>query len=97
MQGQSCVPKFSRRDIRHPNVNGHGLHVQAMPRNPVPMGAEVLVAEWCPVAANHSDFGVALPGSNCQIVEQVEHARVVLPNVASPVIAQIVIQPCESG
>ena len=58
----------------------------------VSMSAQKFVAPWRAVAANNIDLHIRIPQRCRQIVEQVEHPRIVVTNVARAVVAQITVQ-----
>src|SRR5215831_18130483 len=96
MQAQGSVAKLSRGHSRETNIDSHRLQMQAVQGHAVPVGPEILVAPRRPVAANHVNFGGGPCQGNSKIMEQIQHPRIVLVNLASPVVTQIVIDPRQS-
>lgn len=93
MQGQRGVSKPGCGHTRDANIDGLGLHVQAVPGYGVPMTTQVLVAFGRPIAAYHVDFSARTSQSCGEIVEQVEHPRIVLVDRTRPAVAQKLIDP----
>lgn len=58
----------------------------------VSMSAEEFVAPRRAIATKDVDLKVRIPECGRQVVEQVEHSRVVLVNCAGAVIAQIMVE-----
>ena len=87
MQCQCQVAKFGSVHTRDAYIDRHRLHVQTVPRHPVGVGPKVLIAPRCSVTTHDFDFGVSPSAGKSQIMKQVEHARIVLVNIAGPVIA----------
>ena len=58
----------------------------------VSMSAEEFVAPRRAIATEDVDLKVRIPECGSQVVEQVEHSRVVLVNCAGPVVAQITVE-----
>jgi len=92
MQGQRRITQFHSGYSGDANIDRHGLHVQAVLRDAMPVGAKPLVAPRGSVAAHDVDFGVRSPQRDGQIMQQVEHAGIVFVHIARPVIAQKVIE-----
>jgi hypothetical protein len=98
MQLESGVSKASSRKTGQADVDGFGLHVEAVHRDTgVSMtGAQELVGLRCAIAANHVDLAVG-PVNRCkQIVQQVEDARVVVMNLAGAPVTQEIVEPLKS-
>jgi len=53
----------------HTDIDGHSLHVQAMPGYPVPVSSQVSVCLWGAICAEHLDFGVRAPQRDYQVVQ----------------------------
>jgi hypothetical protein len=70
MQGQGRVAQRGRWNAGNANVDGHGLHVQAVQRYTMTMSAQVFVTPRRPVTANYVNFGIgAVQGHHFWIPE----------------------------
>jgi hypothetical protein len=58
----------------------------------VSMSAEEFIAPRRAIATEDVDLKVRIPECGSQIVEQVEHSRIVIVNCASAVVAQITVE-----
>jgi hypothetical protein len=87
MQAESHVAEFGSAHSRYANIDRHGLHVQAVLGHAVTVGAEILIAPGCTVTADNIYFGIRMPKRRGEIMQKIEHTRIVIANVASPVIA----------
>jgi len=99
VQLKSGVSKAGRRKTGKANVDGFGLHVEAVHGDTsVSMtGAQEFVSLRCAIAADHIDFAVRPANRSKQIVQQVEDARVVVMNLAGAPVAQEKVEPIESA
>lgn len=91
MHGQCSITKFGCTHTRNANINGHCLHVQAVPRYAVAVRSKIFIAPWRPVTAHDINLRVRTSQCDRQIVKQIEDTRIVLVNVASAMIAQVMI------
>jgi hypothetical protein len=92
MQRKGSIPHSCARNPGYPNVDGHGLHMETVARDTVSTSAEEFVAQRRAIATEDIDLKVRIPECGSQVVEQVEHSRVVLVNCAGPVVAQITVE-----
>jgi hypothetical protein len=97
VEGESGVAEFSGGDAGNANVDGHGLHVQAVLGDAVAVGSEILVAPRRAVAADDVDFGIGTVEGDEDVVKEVEDAGVVDVNVAGAVIAKEFVEDIEGG
>jgi hypothetical protein len=98
VQGEGCVPQPGSRKIGQANVDGFGLYVEAVLRDPR-VGVErtqEFVRLGRAISADHIDLVVGLTDRCEQVVKQVEEARVVVVNFAGPPVAEVVVKPIES-
>lgn len=58
----------------------------------VSMSAEEFVAPGRAIATKDVDLKLGIPECGSQVVEKVEHPRVVLANCAGPMVAQITVE-----
>ena len=56
------------------------------------MGAQELVAPRRAVAADDINLEIGIPEFGREVVQQVEHPRIIFMNLAGAVVAQIVVQ-----
>ena len=87
MQAESRIAELGSAHARYTNIDRHGLHVQAVLRHAVSVSAEIFIAPGCAVAAHDIDLGIRTPKRHGQIMQKIEHARIVVANIAGPVIA----------
>src|SRR5579862_4782667 len=91
-QGESGVAQPRGTDSRKLDIDGFGLHVQAMLGHAGGMLAQVLVAPGSAIAADHMDLGIRPASGSSEIVEQIEHLRIVGMDFARAMVAQIVVK-----
>ena len=87
MQRKGGIPHSCGRNAGNPNVDGHGSHVETVASDTVSMSAEEFVAPRCAIATEDVDLKVRISECDGQVVQQIEHSRVVLGNCAGPVVA----------
>ena len=92
MQGKCRIPQCRRTDAGDPNVDRHGLHVQAVLRNGWRARSQECVAPRSAIAANDVDFGVRSPQLLLDRLKQIELARIIGVHVARAVVTQEVVQ-----
>jgi hypothetical protein len=63
--------------------------------DPVSVSTKKFVAPGSAIAAKHIDLEIRRPETGSQVVEQVEHSRVVIVNGAGAVVPQIAVQVSE--
>lgn len=87
MQAEGRIAELGSGHARQTNIDRHRLHVQTVLRHPVSVSTEIFIAPGRAVAANDIDLGIGTPKRNGQIMQNIKHPRIVLANIASPVIA----------
>jgi len=92
MKPQCGITERGRCNSRQADVNGHGLHVQAVPGHGRRAAPKKLIAPGRSIAADNVDFSVWPAGGANQIVEQIKHSRIIGMDFARPVVAQKVFQ-----
>jgi hypothetical protein len=92
MKRESRIAKGRSRYAGNTNVDGHGLHVQAVEGNAVAMCPQIFIAPRRPVATDNVDLGIGPTQADNQIVQKIEHARVVVMDVAGAMISQEVVK-----
>ena len=92
MKRESRIAKGRSRYAGNTNVDGHGLHVQAVEGNAVAMCPQIFIAPRRPVATDNVDLGIGPAQADNQIVQKIEHARVVVMDVAGAMISQEVVK-----
>lgn len=95
VQTQGSIPQKRGLDSGDANINGHGVHMKAMKGDAVPMSAQEFVTPRGAVAADDVDLRVASTQAGAQVVQQIEHARIVMVNRSGAVIPQVKIKRCE--
>ena len=95
MQCERDVPKFGSAHARHAYIDCQGLHVQTVDSYTMPVAAKVFITPGGPVTTHHVDLSIGASDAKCQIMKQVEHARIVLVNITRPMIAQVMADPCQ--
>jgi hypothetical protein len=89
---QCGIAQSACRNSRQPDVNSHGLHVQAVLGHRRRAAPEKFVAPRRSIAADNIDFFVWPAGGTSQIVEQVKHPRIIGMDFARSVVPQKVFQ-----
>jgi len=74
MQCQRSFPELCGRNPRHPDIDGHGLHVEALTGYTVSMSAQQLFAPGGAIAANNVNLKIGIPERGSQAVQKVEYA-----------------------
>jgi hypothetical protein len=92
MQRKCGIAQVRRIDSGHTDVNRLRFHMQTVNGHPVSMRAQKLVAPGCAIAANNVNLTVGTAQFRVEVVEQIENPRIVSPNCASSVIAQVFIE-----
>ena len=92
MQREGSISHSCGRNPGYPNVDGHALHMETVASDTVSMSAEEFVAPRRAIATEDVDLKIRIPECGSQVVEQVEHSRVVLVNCTGPVVAQIAVE-----
>jgi len=64
-----------------------------MARYAVTVGAKIFITPRCPITAHHIDFGIGASDGKGQVMEQIEHTRIVVVNIPSPVVTLIMTDP----
>ena len=76
----------------HPDVNGHGLHMQAVGGDAGGVTAKESVAPGRAVATNHVNLTPRVADRPRQVEEQIEKSRVERANVARTMVTKIIIE-----
>jgi len=92
MQRQGSVPQLCGRNPGYPDVNGHRLHVEALPGHAVSVSAKEFVAPWRAVAADDINLKIRIPERSSQVVEKVEDPRIIIVNFAGSMVPQVTVQ-----
>jgi hypothetical protein len=92
MKPQCGITERRRCNSRQADVNGHGLHVQAVLGHGRRAAPQKFIAPGRSIAADNIDFFVWPAGGENQVVEQVKHSRIIGMDFARPVVAQKVFQ-----
>jgi hypothetical protein len=88
MEAQSGIPQGSGLHAGQADIDGHGLHVQAVLSDSARAAAEKVVAPWGPISANHIDFGVLTAETGCEVMQQIKQARIEMMDSAGAMIAE---------
>jgi hypothetical protein len=92
MERKGSLAQPFRVHTRHPNVDGLGLHVQAVFGHPWSVRAEEFVSPWCTISADDVDLAARMAHGYRQFLKKVEESRIEMTNVPSPMVAQEIIQ-----
>ena len=93
MQGDCSVSQSRGGNAGDPDINCHRLHVEALSGHAVSVSAEELIAPGCAIAADNIDLEIWIAERGSQIVQQVEHPRIICANIPGTVIPQIMVEP----
>ena len=92
---ESNVAKIGGFEPGHPDIDGLGLHVQAVLGDAAGVRAKKLIAPWRSVSTDDVNLGIRAPSRGDQVREQIEQMRIVMMHVAGAVVAKEMIQPRE--
>lgn len=92
MEAQSSIPQRSGLHAGQADIDGHGLHVQAVLRNSARAAAEKVVAPRRPISADHIDFGILAAHAGGEVVQQIKQPRIELMHCAGAMVAEKGIQ-----
>src|ERR1035438_2849478 len=93
MQGDCSVSQSRGGNAGDPDINCHRLHVEALSGHAVSVSAEELIAPGCAIATDNIDLEIRIAERGSQIVQQVEHPRIICANITGTVIPQIMVEP----
>jgi hypothetical protein len=91
VQRERRIAKFRCTHSRHPDIYRHRLHMEAMSGRTLPVCPEVFIRPGRAIGTNYVDLGIGAPQGTYQIMKQVQDTRIVLSNIARPVVPQIQI------
>lgn len=86
------VSKGQCLDAGQADIDGFGLHVEALLGYAGGVGPQILVGLGAAVAANNLDFGAGVAGGARQVEQDVEDARIVMMNGAGYAVAQEMVE-----
>src|SRR5271163_3204195 len=92
MECQCSVPHLRSGYPGHSYINGHSLHVKAVNGYAVPVSSEEFVAPGRAVAADNVNLKIGISERGHQVVQKVEHARIVLVNLSGAMVPQVIVQ-----
>ena len=92
MEFQRSIAQLRRIDAGHTDVDGHGLHVQAVLGHGRRAASQKFVAPRRSIAADNVNFFVWPARGSNQVVEQIEDPRIVGMDFSRPVVSQKVFQ-----
>ena|SRR5215469_3297024 len=92
MKGESRIAKCCGSYSRNANIDRHCLHMQAVEGNAVAVRPQIFVAPRRPVATDDVDLGIGPAQAGKQIVQKIEHAGIIVMDVARAMISQEVIE-----
>lgn len=95
MKVQRGISQSGRADSGQPDVNGHGLHVQAVLGYSRRAASQKLIAPWRSIAADNVNFFIWPSGGSNQIVKQIENPGIVGMDFTRSMITQKVFQLLE--
>jgi hypothetical protein len=89
---EGCIPQFPGTGAGHPDINGHGLHVQAVLGHPARMPAQVAIAPRSTITANNLNLSFGLSYVSSNVVEQIEQPWINMVDIPGTVVAQKIFQ-----
>ena len=92
LERQGGGTQLGSRHARHPDVNRHALHMQAVCGHAGGVTAKESIGPGRTVAANHIDLTPGVADCPRQVVEQIEKSRVERVDVAGEVVTQIMVE-----
>jgi len=92
VQRQGRITQVRSLGARHPNVNRHCLHVQAVLGNGRGTTPKEFVAPSSAIPADYVDFCSGAANRRCEIGQQIEQPRVEGALVARAVVAEEVLE-----
>ena len=97
MQFKSGIAQLGCRHTRQPDINRFRLHVQAVLGDSGVRAArpQKLVRAGSAISADDIDLGRGTTEGSCQVVQQVEHARIVVVHITGAIVAQVLVEAVE--
>ena len=92
MKAESRIAKCCGSYSGNTNIDRHCLHVQAVEGNAVAVSPQIFIAPRRPVATDDVDLGIGPAQAGKQIVQKIEHAGIIVMDVARAMISQEVIE-----
>lgn len=97
MERESGIAELRSGNAGNTNVNSHGLHVKAVHCYMMTMGVQVRVGPGRAVSADDVDFAIGQAERGQEVVEEIEHPRIIGMHITGAAVAQVVVQPGKSG
>jgi hypothetical protein len=91
MQSQCGVSQFGGGNAWYPNIDGHSLHVQAVPSDPMPMCSKVFIGVRRSIATHHLNLPIAMTDRSDYVMQQIKDLWIIFVDRSCSIIAQILI------
>ena len=97
MQCESGIAQLGSGHARKADINCFGLHVQTVlgDSSVRAAGTQKLIRTWSSIPADNIDLGRGMTEGSGQFVQQVKHAGIVVVDVASAIVAQVLVEAVE--